>query len=70
MNYVQTSLMLMICLMFSTPALAYLDPVSGSLFFQLILGGVAGASLAIKLYWRRILSFFGRHARNHDRAQN
>jgi len=38
---------------------AYLDPGSGSMIFQLIVGGIAGLILAIKIFWRRILSLFG-----------
>ena len=30
---------------------AYMDPGTGSLFLQLLLGGVAGAALIVKLYW-------------------
>lgn len=41
------------------PAQAYLDPASGSMFLQLLLGGVAGAALAVKLYWHKILGLFG-----------
>ena len=41
------------------PAYGYLDPASGSMLLQLILGGVAGAALALKLFWHRILGFFG-----------
>lgn len=40
------------------PAQAYLDPASGSLLLQLLLGGIAGAALAIKLFWHRITGFF------------
>ncbi len=43
----------------SLPAYGYLDPASGSMILQLILGGVAGAALAVKLFWHRILGFFG-----------
>jgi hypothetical protein len=43
-----------------TPAQAYLDPGTGSMILQLILGGVAGALIVLKLYWHRFLSFFGR----------
>lgn len=32
---------------------AYLDPASGSILLQLILGGVASAGVVAKLYWRR-----------------
>ena len=43
----------------STPAYAYLDPGTGSMLLQLLLGGVAGALVIGKLYWARIKSFFG-----------
>jgi hypothetical protein len=38
-------------------AQAYLDPGTGSLFLQIILGGVAGLLIAGKLFWHRILLF-------------
>ena len=41
------------------PALAYLDPAAGSLILQVILGGVAGLIVLLKLYWRRLRGFFG-----------
>lgn len=34
---------------------AYLDPGSGSMLIQLLLGGVAGLVVILKLFWRRIL---------------
>jgi hypothetical protein len=40
----------------ASPAMAYLDPVSGSMISQLVLGGVAGLLVVVKLYWRRFLS--------------
>lgn len=40
-------------------AYAYLDPGSGSLFLQVLLGGIAGLLVILKLYWRRILAFLG-----------
>ena len=41
------------------PAHAYLDPGAGSMFLQLLLGGLAGLAVLLKLYWQRLLSFFG-----------
>ena len=41
------------------PAWAYLDPASGSMLLQLLVGGVAGAFVAIKLYWKRFRAFLG-----------
>lgn len=34
----------------------YVDPGAGSLLLQLILGGIAGALVTLKLYWRRLRS--------------
>ena len=42
------------------PAHAYLDPGTGSMILQVILGGVAGLVVAGKLYWKRVKEFFGR----------
>jgi len=41
------------------PAYAYLDPGTGSMILQLLLGGVAGLALAGKLYWHRLLVAIG-----------
>jgi hypothetical protein len=37
--------------------LAYLDPGSGSMILQAILGGLAGVAVALKMFGRRMLSF-------------
>jgi hypothetical protein len=42
------------------PAHAYLDPGTGSMIVQLLLGGVAGAIVILRLYWDRFKAFFGR----------
>jgi len=34
---------------------AYLDPGTGSMLVQLLVGGFAAAGVALKLYWRRLL---------------
>ncbi|HEX9789864.1 MAG TPA: hypothetical protein VGA60_04315 [Kiloniellales bacterium] len=44
----------------ATPLVAYLDPGTGSMIVQLLLGGVAGALMIGKLYWQKIKGFFGR----------
>lgn len=51
------------------PAYAYLDPGTGSMILQMILGGVAGILVVGKLYWQRIKEFFGeksKHPRTGD----
>ena len=39
--------------------LAYLDPGSGSMILQAVVGGVAAVAVAGKFYWRRLLGFLG-----------
>jgi hypothetical protein len=43
----------------SAPAYAYLDPGTGSMILQVLLGGIAGLALAGKYYWRRFLVVIG-----------
>lgn len=38
--------------------LAYLDPGSGSLLLQMLLGGVAGLAVSIKMFGKRIFRVF------------
>lgn len=42
------------------PAFAYLDPGTGSMIIQGIIGAIAGIMVAGKLYWTKISSFFSR----------
>ncbi|MCR9214678.1 MAG: hypothetical protein NXI13_13245 [Proteobacteria bacterium] len=46
----------------STPAYAYLDPGTGSMLLQLLLGGVAGLLVVGKLYFQKITGIFRRDA--------
>ena len=41
-----------------SPAFAYLDPGTGSMLLQLLLGGVAGAMVVGRLYMRRVGDLF------------
>lgn len=43
----------------ATPAYAYVDPGTGGMLVQLLLGGVAGAALIVRLYWQRFLKRIG-----------
>jgi hypothetical protein len=36
---------------------AYIDPGSGSMILQLLLGGAAAVGVGAKFYWKRLLSF-------------
>lgn len=41
------------------PAYAYLDPGTGSMLLQVILGGVAAVAVALKLFWYKIRAAIG-----------
>ncbi len=43
----------------TSTAHAYLDPGTGSIILQVLLGGVAGLALACKLYWQKFVSMLG-----------
>ena len=46
--------------MFPRKAFAYLDPGTGSYILQLALAALFGASFAVKIYIKKVKSFFGR----------
>lgn len=37
---------------------AYLDPGTGSMVLQFLVGGILGSLLILKIFWRKILGFF------------
>lgn len=40
--------------------LMYLDPGSGSFIIQMLLAGLLGIAVAIRIYWKKIVAFFRR----------
>ena len=48
----------------ASPAYAYVDPGTGSMMIQLLLGGVAGVIVLIRLSWQRLLTAL--HLRKDD----
>ena len=38
--------------------LAYLDPGTRSFILQMILAGVLGIAVAVRIYWKKIIAFF------------
>lgn len=50
--------LLLILAGFAQPALAYLDPSTGSMILSAIIGIFASIGLAVKTYWYRIKGFF------------
>lgn len=49
---------LLIALAFAADALAYIDPGTGSMVFQLVIAGVLGALFTIKLWINGVKNFF------------
>ena len=43
----------------SVPAYAYLDPGTGSALIQGLIAAIAAIGVTVKLYWHRIIAFFG-----------
>ena len=38
---------------------AYIDPGTGSIMLQALAATIVGATIAVKLFWHRLLKFFG-----------
>lgn len=55
---------LLFVLLPAVEAHAYFDPGAGTILLQLLLGGVAGAAVLGKLYWRKTVDFFRGRATN------
>jgi hypothetical protein len=47
-------------LFFATQAYAYIDPGTGSMLIQALIGAVAAVSVSIGIFWRHIRSFLDR----------
>jgi len=58
----KTALLLMVGMLLLQPldAFAYIDPTSGGLLIQLLLGGLAGLGVIARLYWGKIQKVFRR----------
>ena len=62
MNYFIIAILVLI----GSPCYAYLDGGSSSMLLQLLLGGVAGGMVFLKIYWRKLLSFFKLKAKDEN----
>lgn len=60
------TLFALLSIVLAPTAQAYLDPASGSMVLQMILGGIAGLAVIIKLYWGKLLGLFGVKKSEHD----
>ncbi len=60
------AVLLAVWLMLEVPVEAYLDPGSGSMLLQILLGGFAAVGVIAKLYWNRVTSLFTRKDASRD----
>ena len=59
-------LMALLLVLFTQPAWAYLDPGTGSMLLQVILGGIAAVGVALKLFWHKIRAALGFASKSED----
>ena len=41
--------------------LMYLDPGSGSFIIQMLLAGLLGIAVGVRIYWKKIVAFFNKN---------
>lgn len=58
LNILAKVAMLSVLLLFAFPALAYLDPGTGSIILQGIIASILVGFASIKLWWYKLKSFF------------
>jgi len=51
---------------FNSKAFAYLDPGTGSIILQSILGAIAAGASYCAIYWQKIKDFFNKKAKKKD----
>jgi hypothetical protein len=64
-RYQKSLLLLLLCS--SLPAYAYIDPGSGSLLIQAIVGAIAAVGVTLKLYWHKLKVFFSQDTVEKDK---
>jgi hypothetical protein len=51
---------------YTSPAYAYLDPGTGSMLVQGLIGGIAVVMSFLSIYWQKVKEFFGKEEVNTD----
>ena len=52
--------------LFISSAYAYIDPGSGSVIFQMLIGTLVGLGIALKIYWEKLKMKFSTLSRKSD----
>ena len=53
---------------YTSPVYAYLDPGTGSILLQGLIGGIAAAIAFLSIYWQKVKAFFGKEEADTDTA--
>ena len=53
-----------------TIAHAYIDPGTGTIILQALIGGIVAGGAAVSLYWRKIKSFFSKKKNDEKKPEN
>ena len=51
---------------YTSPVYAYLDPGTGSILLQGLIGGIAAAIAFLSIYWQKVKAFFGKEEADKD----
>ena len=51
---------------YTSPAYAYLDPGTGSMLVQGLIGGIAVVMSFLSIYWQKVKAFFGKKEADTD----
>ena len=51
---------------YTSPVYAYLDPGTGSILLQGLIGGIAAAIAFLSIYWQKVKAFFGKEEADTD----
>ena len=54
---------------YTSPAYAYLDPGTGSMLLQGLIGGIAAAIAFLSIYWQKVKAFFSKEEADTDTAE-
>ena len=52
---------------YTSPAYAYLDPGTGSMLLQGLIGGLAAVLSFLSIYWQKVKAFFGKEEVDTDK---
>ena len=49
---------------------AYIDPGTGTIILQALIGGIVAAGAAVSFYWRKLKSFFSKKKNDEKKPEN